>query len=539
MYMMRSKLLFVMLTVAFSMLLACNTNSGNLEDGKIPDEIKMSKAELLNKIKGGWAGQVIGVTYGGPTEFRYLSRMIPDSVEIPWNDDVVTGFFEEFPGLYDDIYMDLTFVDVFDKEGIDAPARSHALAFANADYMLWHANQAARYNILNGIMPPESGHWKYNMHANDIDFQIEADFAGLMSPGMVNAATHYCDVVGHIMNSGDGYYGGVYVASMYALAFVSDDVNFIVNEGLKSIPSESNYYKAMQDVIAFHKQYPDDWKKAWQAIEDSRWAIDLHCPDGIASPFNIDATVNSAYVLLGLLYGQGDLGKTMEISTRAGQDSDCNPATAAGILGTMYGYSEIDEVWLRPLYPVADIDFQYTTISLNDVYEMGFNQALQVIEKFGGKVDEESVTIAYEAPVAVPLEVAFPNTFPHRVTQPEIPEDIFEARRTMLHTIVDSEPYTLNFSGNGLVVKGGIGGELPEDYVGELEVSIDGEVERVVNLPVDYRTRTAELYWNIDIPMGDHKASLKWLNPMEGGGIGIRGYIEFTDSRKEIEVVTK
>ena len=302
---MKNRQLITLLTVVAMLAFSCGTDPGTKQD-KMPEKMTITKAELLNKVKGGWAGQVIGVTYGGPTEFRYLSRMIPDSVEIEWSDESATFFFENFPGLYDDIYMDMTFVDVFDKEGIDAPASSHAMAFANADYMLWHANQAARYNILNGIMPPESGHWKYNMHADDIDFQIEADFAGLMAPGMVNAATDFCDKIGHIMNYGDGYYGGVYVAAMYSLAFVSDDLDFIINEGLKAIPAESNYYKAMKDVMGFYKQYPDDWKKAWQAIEDSQWAIDLHCPDGIAYPFNIDATVNSAYILLGLLYGEGD-----------------------------------------------------------------------------------------------------------------------------------------------------------------------------------------------------------------------------------------
>lgn len=55
-----------------------------------------------------------------------------------------------------DVYMDLTFLEVMQKEGINAPAESFAKAFANADYKLWHANQAARYNILHGIMPPAS-----------------------------------------------------------------------------------------------------------------------------------------------------------------------------------------------------------------------------------------------------------------------------------------------------------------------------------------------------------------------------------------------
>jgi hypothetical protein len=111
------------------------------------------------------------------------------------NSGYIKWWYDNAPGLYDDIYMDLTFVDVLEKEGLDAPASSFASAFANAQYSLWHANQAARYNILNGIIPPASGHWLNNPHADDIDFQIEADFAGLMSPGMVGAAAEICDKV--------------------------------------------------------------------------------------------------------------------------------------------------------------------------------------------------------------------------------------------------------------------------------------------------------------------------------------------------------
>ena len=41
---------------------------------------------LRDKIKGGWAGQTIGVTFGGPTEFRYNGTMIPDYTPIAWRD---------------------------------------------------------------------------------------------------------------------------------------------------------------------------------------------------------------------------------------------------------------------------------------------------------------------------------------------------------------------------------------------------------------------------------------------------------------------
>ena len=339
-----------------------------------PDRVTLSSAKLLDKIRGGWAGQTIGCSYGGPTEFRFCGTMIQDYTPIPWPEGYIRQWFEEFPGLYDDVYMDLTFVEVFERLGVDAPADSLARSFADAGYVLWHANQAARYNILNGIRPPESGHWLNNPHADDIDFQIEADFAGLMSPGMPNAAAEICDRAGHIMNYGDGWYGGVYVAAMYSLAFVSDDIGFVVREALKTIPEESRYHRCMSDVIAWHERWPDDWKRTWFECE-KKWSSDIGCPDGVFVPFNIDATINSAYILIGLLYGGGDFAKTLDIATRCGQDSDCNPASAAGILGTMIGYDAIPERWMRNLREVEGLNFAYTDISLDRAYRMSFGQA--------------------------------------------------------------------------------------------------------------------------------------------------------------------
>ena len=218
--------------------------------------ITMSQEELKDKIMGAWALQTIGVTFGGPTEFRYKKRIIPDSVDIEWNDSLMYKWMTRSPGLYDDIYMDLTFVDVLDKEGLDAPPVVFGEAYANASYSLWHANQQGRYNIQNGIMPPESGHWLNNPHADDIDFQIEADFAGIMSPGMPNSASEVCNRVGHLMNSGDGYYGGVYIAALYSNAFVMNNIRDVVEKSLGVIPKESTYYKCIRDVIDWSSQYP-------------------------------------------------------------------------------------------------------------------------------------------------------------------------------------------------------------------------------------------------------------------------------------------
>ncbi|HDJ33418.1 MAG TPA: ADP-ribosylglycohydrolase family protein [Bacteroidetes bacterium] len=492
-------LMLMCFTIAGTMN-SCNTmHSG---ESSIPEKVSMTKTELLDKIKGGWAGQTLGVTYGGPTEFRYNTRIIPDSIDIPWP---ATGYCKSWfeskqkSGLYDDIYMDLTFVNVFEKYGLDTPADSFAIAFATADYPLWHANQAARYNILNGIMPPKSGYWKNNPHADDIDFQIESDFAGLMSPGMPQTAAGITDRIGHIMNYGDGWYGGVYVAAMYSLAFVTDDIDFIVREALKMVPEQSDFYLFMKDVIAWSEEN-EDWKITWQLIED-KWGHDVTCPQGYMTPFNIEAKMNCAYILMGLLYGEGDMGRTVDISTRCGKDSDCNPSNAAGILGTALGYSNIPDYWLNNVREVEDVTFPYTNLTLSNIYELGLKHSLELIEKNGGEIKGDKVTIKYQQPSPVRFEKSY--------------EGIKPVRRENIGVTMTAEGFSYDFSGTGILVSAQYPGRRQStgDYVALVDVFIDGEKVEQVKFPADFMVRKLDLYWNFDLPEGEHTIEFKLLNP--------------------------
>lgn len=472
---------------------------------------------LKDKIKGGWAGQAIGCTYGGPTEFVFRSKMIPDDHDIPWHSQSLKETYDKNPGLYDDIYMDLTFVEVFEKEGLDAPVSSFANAFANAEYPLWHANQCARYNILNGIEAPASGHWLNNPCAEDIDFQIEADFAGLMSPGMVNTSAAISDKIGHIMNYGDGWYGGVYVAAMYSLAFVSDDINYVVEEALKVIPAESLYAKCMKDVIRWHKENPQDWKITWQKVHDT-WNNDVGCPQGVFTDFNIDAKINSAWILVGLLYGEKDFGKTTDISTRCGDDSDCNPASAAGILGTMLGYSHIPAYWKQGLAEVEPMNFKYTTMSLNDTYDMSYRHALEVIKRQGGVVSEDKAAIRVQKPKPVPLEVGFEGHYP------------VESRELNIKL---TDEASFEFEGIGFAISG----ETPQnggpDHTFEVEMYIDGKLAQTSKLPTNYTTRKFIPFWKYQMPAGKHSVRFKVLNPSEKAFIRFKNAVIYSDTPLE------
>jgi hypothetical protein len=358
---------------------------------------EISVAQLRDKIEGGWAGQMIGVSYGAPTEFRARGKILDTELRA-WKPDRVTNSLNQ-----DDLYVDMTLAKVLDDKGVNATTADFGAMFRDSKYALWHANLAARRALRRGVPADVSGTPKYNAHANDIDFQIEADFIGMMTPGLAQSANDIALRAGRVMNSGDGLYGGLFVSGMYTAAFFENDPRKVVEAGLASIPAKSPYAALIRDVLVWSKQNPD-WKKTWQLIED-KWDRRDPCPDGALRPFNIDAKLNGAYIALGLLYGGNDFGKAMEISTRAGQDSDCNPSSAAGILGVMCGYKSIPDVWKGGIPAIADKKFAYTDFSFHTIVESNMKRAIALIEQTGGRREGEKLLIKPQKAIPPKLEI--------------------------------------------------------------------------------------------------------------------------------------
>jgi len=193
---------------------------------------------------------------------------------------------------------------------------------------------------------------------------------------------------------------------MYAEAFFEADVEKIVNNALLAIPAESEYAECIVDTIEGYKKYPDDWRKTWQMLED-KWGDDDIC--GAMSTFNIDAKINGAYIAMGLLYGQGDWDKTLEVSTRCGQDSDCNPSNAAGVLGIIDGYSKIPTKWTAGISKIENSLFLHTDYSFKIVVDRTLYYAKMLIKKNGGKVIGDVCYIKYQPPKPAKFEVSYPN----------------------------------------------------------------------------------------------------------------------------------
>ncbi len=377
------------LLVLWNMVVVCILAAPNaILQGQDTTQFRRLPLETYRqKMKAAWLGQMIGVSFGGPTEFGYVNGIIPESDVPKLRPGLINDAFKQ-----DDLYVEMTFLKSLETYGLDVSSAQAGIDFANSEYPLWHANLAARTNLRAGIAPTDSGHPAFSGFTDDIDYQIEADFAGLISPGIPEQSIRLGEKFGRIMNYGDGLYGGQFVSCMYSEAFFENEPRKVIEAGLDCIPSASQYAEAIRDVLQWSSEFPDDWQKTWALIDEKyhlnpAYRLYSSKDDYITDPnFDIDAKLNGAYVVLGLLYGKGDLVQTMTIAMRSGQDSDCNPATATGVLSAMLG-----ERFPQDLAAGLDTKqkFNFTSYDFDSLLAVTEKLARQAILAEGGSVETD------------------------------------------------------------------------------------------------------------------------------------------------------
>ena len=239
---------------------------------------------------------------------------------------------------------------------------------------------------------------------DSIGYQIQSDFSGLISPGLPVRVIAVGEVFGRVTNYGDGLYAGQFMGGMYAEAFFETDVVRIIEAGLKCIPDKSQYAQMVRDTLQWRQKNPDDWKKTWRLVEDKYQLNPRYnrCRSLLRrGKFNIHAKLNGAYVVMGLLYGKRDIDRTIVISMRCGQDSDCNPSSAAGVLCTTIGYEKLPERFVSALDPKGK--FSHTPYTFGKLCEICEMLARKIVVAEGGRIEkDDKAREMFVIPVQVP-----------------------------------------------------------------------------------------------------------------------------------------
>ena len=212
----------------------------------------------------------------------------------------------------------------------------HILSSGSGVYI---ANKQAWYLMQDGYLLPETGSRTYNEHWYSIDSQITTETLGAVSPGLVQSAVDAAGKFAHITNEGFPVHAVQLYAAMYAKAFFEPNVVTLVTESLDAIPATSRTYQVASDVLAWYLEDANDGQLDWRATRLKLYNYYQGTYGKGRYYMWIESTVNTGATVLAILYGRGDFNDTVQTGVLAGWDSDCNPATAGGLIGIIKGYS--------------------------------------------------------------------------------------------------------------------------------------------------------------------------------------------------------
>ncbi len=345
-------------------------------------ERRIALAEYADRMRAAWLGKMAGVGWGITTEFRYSHRLVPDSLMQPWHPERINEGYNQ-----DDLYLSLLSLELLREYGPDVTARRACLERLNRQFEYGGRNALV---VREGIAPPDLGHPHYKPASDGCGYTCGADFSGLVAPGLPAAPVRFAATFGSDRCYGDGLYGGVFVGAMYCEAFFTGDLHRIVETALRSIPARSLLAEAVRDVVSWHRLYPGDWQRTWALIMEKYWWNPennwIAWPyGGVGKGINLDSKSMAAMTVMALLYGEGDLYRTMRIAVQASEDSDCNASIAAGVLLCSRGMKAVDTALLAALD--NRLRFKYFDYTFEQLTALTLDVARRTIPAFGGRIE--------------------------------------------------------------------------------------------------------------------------------------------------------
>lgn len=286
--------------------------------------IQFTREFLRDRIYACWIGKNIGGTLGTPYEGR---QQLND----------ITGFASKAgePLPNDDLDLQLVWLRAVNDLGPDAinskVLGEYWLSFITPD---WNEYGVCKANMRDGVLPPMSGEvnneeWKHSNGA-----WIRTEVWACLYPGLPEKAIRLSFEDASVDHGyGEGTNAAIFVAAMESAAFIIHDAEALLSIGLSKIPGDCRVARSVRLVMDAFKRGVS-WRDCRELLvadsADLGW---------------FQAPANVGFVVLGLLYGQGDFKQSLIYAIDCGDDTDCTGATLGSLMGIMGGMDAIPADW--------------------------------------------------------------------------------------------------------------------------------------------------------------------------------------------------
>ncbi len=374
---------------------------------------KIAVSELRDKIAAEWIGQMIGNIYGLPHETKYINEPGPEKWPYGYTKNI--DKLKKYDGAFSDDDTDVEYMYLLQmmKFGVEPSYGELRDAWMyHIRDRVWLANRAALGLMHFGYTPPFTGSKELNPHWFQIDPQLINEIWSVTAPGMVKYATAKSDWAARITSDSWGVEPTIVYGAMYSAAYFEKDIRKLIAIGIQALPAGSRYANTVNDMIALHEKYPNDWKLARKAMAQ-KYYIDE--PDITKTIWN--SNLNGACGILALLYGNGDFQHTLDLACAIGFDCDNQAATLAGLMGMIHGMKVLPKNLYLPIegwkLPFNDKYINITRYDLpdakiSDIIDKTLKSTIDLVVSKGGKLSgkpgNQVLTINTDAIFNPPLE---------------------------------------------------------------------------------------------------------------------------------------
>lgn len=296
---------------------------------------RYDRSAYLRDVLNSWLGMTAGGALGLPLENWSAERIAAEHGEI--------RFYVTHPPstLNDDSTFQVLNLHALEQYGPRLDSWQLALEWVAHLTTALTAEGVALSNLRRGLCPPETAS-EDNPFAEWVGAAMRAEVWGLLAPARPNLACRYALRDAAISHGGNGIYGALFVAALVSSAFVQHDIVELIRTALLFVPPRSRLAELVRHSFRWRAQCAD-WRAALARYGDEYHAYGT-TPYGHAHVFPCLASA-----LIALLYGGGDLQRSMCIAAMCGGDTDFAPALVGAVLGLWSGSAGIPERWRAPL----------------------------------------------------------------------------------------------------------------------------------------------------------------------------------------------
>ncbi len=368
--------------------------------------------KTLEKLYAGLIGMDAGMRLGAPVENPFWTY---ERLQSYYGD--IRGYLREqrYYTADDDVNGPLIFVRALADNAMPETLTSEAVGETWLNYtrrgmgMFWWGGEDAStehrayMNLRRGVKAPRSGSIGENgkTAAEQIGGQIFADAWGLICPGDPARASALAAAAASVSHDGSGVDGARFMAACIAAAYTASSLDEVLDTGLRFLPEKSDYRRVVETVRAYHRAHPAEADfRACRAMIAREFSEEAY-------PGGYHIVPNAGICILAMLYGKGELSRSIEISVMCGYDTDCNASNIGTILGVLGGLDGVPERYRRPINDLVTLSSVSGYLNLVDLSDKAKELGALSCRMYGGALPNGVVC---PKPGELRLDFPFPGS---------------------------------------------------------------------------------------------------------------------------------